>query len=75
MDFIPPATAAEIGAFEVENKIHLPIQYRDWLMYSDGGELFLPAGIQLHGVAHKPLIDVNDTDRPDNGNKVKSTLD
>ena len=74
MDFIPPATAAEIGAFEVENKIHLPIQYRDWLMYSDGGELFLPAGIQLHGVAHKPLIDVNDTDRPDNGYIVICTI-
>ncbi len=34
-------------------------------MYSDGGELFLPAGVQLYGVTHKPVIDVNENDRPD----------
>lgn len=33
-------------------------------MFSDGGELFLPAGVQLYGVEHKPLIDVNDNSRP-----------
>ena len=31
---------------------------------TDGGEFFLPAGVQLYGVAHKPLIDINDNDRP-----------
>ena len=24
----------------------------------------MPAGVQLYGVAHKPVIDVNDSDRP-----------
>ena len=74
MEFLPPATAAEIGNFEIENQVHLPIQFREWLMYSDGGELYLPAGIQLYGVAHKPLIDVNDTDRPDSSYTVIGTL-
>lgn len=34
------------------------------MMFSDGGELFLPAGIQLYGIKHKSLIDVNDNSRP-----------
>lgn len=33
-------------------------------MFSDGGELFLPAGIQLYGVEHKPVIDVDNNGRP-----------
>jgi hypothetical protein len=74
MDFLPSATAAEIGAFEVENKIHLPIQYREWLTFSDGGKLFLPAGIQLLGVANKPLINVDDTDKPNDQYIVIGTL-
>ncbi len=28
-------------------------------MFSDGEELFLPAGIQLYGIDHKPVIDVD----------------
>lgn len=32
-----------------------------------GGEIFLPAGIQFYGVEHKPIIDIEDNDRPDDG--------
>ena len=63
--YVEGATEEQITAFETENGIHLPGQFREWLRFSDGGELFLPAGIQLYGVAHKPVIDVDDPDRPD----------
>ena len=43
----------------------LPSKYKEWILFSDGGEFFLPAGVQMYGVAYKPLIDVNDADRPD----------
>lgn len=64
MYFIEGATEEQIVAFESKNSISFPLQYREWLELSDGGELFLPAGVQLYGVAHKPLIDINDNDRP-----------
>ena len=64
MIFIEGTTEEQIVAFEKENKTRLPSQFREWLLFCDGGEFFLPAGIQLYGVAHKPLIDVNDNDRP-----------
>lgn len=35
------------------------------MQYSDGGELFLPARVQFYGVAHKPIINVDENDRPD----------
>ena len=50
---------------EKENEVKLPEKYKEWLCFSDGGECFLPAGVQFYGVAHKPLIDVNEEDRPD----------
>lgn len=62
--FLPKATEEQIIEFEKLNDIKLPERYKEWLLFSDGGEFFLPAGIQLYGVAHKPLIDVNDEDRP-----------
>lgn len=65
MSFPAPATAAQLRSFEEAHNIFLPSQLREWLSVHDGGEFFLPAGAQLFGVAHKPLIDVNDTDRPD----------
>lgn len=34
------------------------------VVFSDGGELFLPAGVQLYGIEHRPIIDVNDDSRP-----------
>lgn len=64
MAFLSGASAEQISRFENEHGITLPSQYKDWLLFSDGGECFLPAGIQLFGVAHKPLIDINDNDRP-----------
>ena len=74
MDFLPSVTNAEIGAFEVNNKVYLPIQYREWLMFSDGGELFLPAGIQLYGIAHQPIINVNDSGSPNEEYIVIGTM-
>ena len=64
MCFLEGATEEQILAFENVNGITLPAQYKEWLLYSDGGEFFLPAGVQIYGVAHKPVIDVNDSDRP-----------
>lgn len=64
MVFLEAATNEQIVNFEKGNQIVLPEGYKEWLKFSDGGECFLPAGIQLYGVAHKPLLDVNDNDRP-----------
>jgi len=64
MRFLEGATQEQIVVFEHERGITLPMQYKEWLEYSDGGEFFLPAGVQLYGIAHKPVIDVNDSDRP-----------
>lgn len=64
MYFHEGANKDQIISFENENAINLPVQYKEWLEYSDGGEFFLPAGAQLYGVVHKPVIDVNDSDRP-----------
>ncbi|MEA4829045.1 MAG: SMI1/KNR4 family protein [Enterococcus thailandicus] len=65
MHFLAGATEEQIKLFEKEHEINLPLKLKEWILFSDGGECFLPAGIQLYGVAHKPLIDVNDNDRPD----------
>ena len=65
MSFIEAATEDQIAHFEKENGIHLPSKYKEWLLFSDGGELFLPAGVQMYGGAHKPIIDVEEDDRPD----------
>lgn len=52
-------TQAQISEFEYANEIKFPEQYRQWLLFSDGGECFLPAGAQFYDVAHKQLIDVS----------------
>lgn len=65
MRFFDPATEDQIVAFEKEHDFTFPSKYKEWLLFSDGGECFLPAGVQFYGVAHKPIIDVNDDDRPD----------
>ena len=57
MSFLDPATEKQISAFEKKNGFTFPEEYREWLTFSDGGELFLPAGMQFYGVAHMPLID------------------
>ncbi|MCF2617309.1 SMI1/KNR4 family protein [Oscillibacter valericigenes] len=69
-----PATEEQISDFEREHSISLPAKYREWLLLCDGGELYLPAGIQFYGVAHKPVIDVDDDDRPDESYIVIGTL-
>lgn len=65
MAFLDAATEEQIVEFEKKNEIKLPEKYKEWLLFSDGGECFLPGGIQLYGVAHKPIIDVSEDDRPD----------
>lgn len=64
MSFIEETTEEKIAEFEKEHSIKLPEKYKEWLLFSDGGDFFLPAGIQLYGVEHKPVIDVNNNDRP-----------
>lgn len=74
MRFLEGATQEQILAFENENSITLPEQYKEWLEYSDGGEFFLPAGVQLYGVAHKPVIDLSESDRPNDNYVVIGAL-
>lgn len=64
MRFLEGATKEQISIFENTNDVTLPAQYKEWLECSDGGEFFLPAGVQFYGVAHNPVIDVSDNDRP-----------
>lgn len=64
MDFFEGKTEEQIAQFEKEYDVSLPSKYKEWLTYSDGGECFLPAGVQFYGIAHKPIINVNDGDRP-----------
>ncbi len=65
MNYMEGATEDQISQFEKDNDTVLPSKYREWLLYCDGGEFFLPAGVQMYGVAHKPIIDVKNDDRPD----------
>jgi hypothetical protein len=65
MGFLDGATKEQIEEFEASKEVELPSQYKDWLLATDGGELYLPAGVQLYGVAHKPLINLSDDSRPD----------
>lgn len=64
MIFSPETSTEKIAEFEKEKKVKLPSKFKEWLQFSDGGEFFLPAGLQLYGVEHKPIIDVDDNDRP-----------
>lgn len=74
MRFFDPVIEKQIVEFEDNNGIALPTRYREWLLFSDGGECFLPAGVQFYGIVHKPIIDVNNDDRPDNNFIVIGTL-
>ncbi len=65
MAFQERATEEQIARFENENGITFPPEYREWLHFSDGGECFVPTGVQFYGVKHKPLINVDEEDRPD----------
>jgi hypothetical protein len=64
MFFLEGVTEEKIAAFEKEKAVELPGKFKEWLLYSDGGEFFLPAGVQIYGIEHKPLIDVNNDSRP-----------
>lgn len=64
MSFVAGAKEEQIGEFEKKYDLKFPVKYREWLLFSDGGEFFLPAGVQMYGVAHKPIIDVSENDRP-----------
>ena len=64
MRFLEAATEEQITGFEKEEGIQLPGKYKEWLLFSDGGEFYLPGGLQIYGVAHKPIIDVSDDDKP-----------
>lgn len=74
MAFLEAATQEKIDIFEKENDITLPVKYKEWLLFSDGGEFFLPAGIQLYGVEHKPVINVEKNNRPSDDYIVIGTL-
>ena len=74
MSFLEGASDAQIDEFEKEKNIKLPRLYREWLTYSDGGEFYLPAGVQFYGVLHKPIIDVDDSDRPNENYVVIGAL-
>ena len=64
MNLCKETTENKILEFEKEHNIKLPAKYKEWLLFSDGGEFFLPAGIQLYGIENKPTIDVDNNDRP-----------
>jgi len=55
MKFLPAASDNEVMQWEKENGVILPGEYKEWLRFSDGGEIFIP-GAQLYGVKHKPLL-------------------
>ena len=48
MYFLEETTEDKISVFEEEKGITLPSKYKEWLLFSDGGELFLPAGVQFY---------------------------
>lgn len=65
MYFQEGATNEQIESFEEEHSVSLPSKYKEWLLFSDGGECFLPAGVQFYGVSHKPIIDLCEDNKPD----------
>lgn len=74
MYYLDAVTEEQIDAFEKKHDVKLPKKYREWLLFSDGGDLFLPAGVQFYGIEHKPIIDIEDNDRPDNSYIVIGAL-
>ena len=74
MLFLEAATLNDIKDFEHKNNIQLPKSFKDWLLLSDGGDLYLPAGVQFYGVSHKPLIEVDSDDSPDKSYVVIGSL-
>jgi len=58
MEFNKSATEKEIAEFEKRNKVVFTEAVKGWLKYTDGCRLF-DGTIQLYGVAHTPLIEIN----------------
>lgn len=40
MNFLPETSEEKITLFEKEKNIRLPEKYKEWLLFSDGGEFF-----------------------------------
>lgn len=74
MCFLEGVEEEQIDEFEKKHSVSLPSKYKEWLRFSDGGECFMPAGVQFYGVAHKPLINPNEDDRPDDSYIVIGAL-
>ena len=74
MCFLSAATQEQINNFEASQNVRLPSKLKEWLQFSDGGECYLPAGVQLYGVAKMPVIDVQDNNRPDENYVVIGAL-
>ena len=74
MRFVEAATEEQISTFEKKNGFNLSSQYKEWLLNSDGGECYLPAGVQFYGVAHKPLINVDEKSTPNDSYVVIGAL-
>lgn len=74
MRFGDGAKEEQIEEFEKKHNLKFPLKYREWLLFSDGGEFFLPAGVQMYGVTHKPIIDVSEDDRPNDNYVVIGAL-
>ena len=49
MDFQPGATVQDLAAFENQNAIRIPKEYKNWLMFSNGGEILVP-GSQFYSI-------------------------
>lgn len=73
-NFLDATTKEKITNFETKHNIKLPVKYKEWLLFSDGGEIFLPAGIQFYGVEHNPTIDIEDNNSPGTDYIVIGTL-
>lgn len=74
MSFLEETTKEKISEFEKERSVKLPTKFNEWLLFSDGGEIFLPASIQLYGIEHKPVIDVDNNNRPSEDYIVNGAL-
>ncbi len=38
-ELFPPKTLSQISEFELNNNIHIPDSYKEWLTFSNGGRL------------------------------------
>ena len=74
MVFKSPVLSQEIEEFEIKNAIKFPKKFCNWLKFSDGGEFFLPAGVQIYGIKNPPLIDINNENRPNDNYIVIGAL-